>query len=168
VRIGLYGGSFDPPHQGHVALARAAVRELGLDRLYVVPAGRSPLKPAAPEASARRRLALARRAFGRLPRTVLSSWELRRKGPSYTYMTLRAFRRRHPSADWFLVVGGDSWRGFTKWRRWREILGLARLAVGRRAGVPATGISPAVRKASVVLKARLPKISSTEIRRARP
>lgn len=164
MRVGLFGGSFDPPHRGHAALARAAVRELRLDRLYVVPAGRPPLKPAAPSAASRR-LALARQAFGRLPHTRVSPWEVRRSGPSYTHITLAAFRRRHPRAEWFLVIGGDSWRNFPRWKRWREILTMARLAVGRRAGAPAGGIHPAVRKASVVLKVRLPRISSTDIRR---
>jgi nicotinate-nucleotide adenylyltransferase len=163
VRIGLFGGTFDPPHAGHVALARAAVRELKLDRLYVVPAGRPPLKAARPS-PASRRLALSRLAFARLPKTVVSPWEARRPGFSYTHATLAAFRRRHPSAEWFLVIGGDSWRGFTRWRRWRDILKAARLAVGRRAGVPLSGVPAAVRRRSVLLKVRPPRISSTEIR----
>lgn len=145
-------------------MARAAVRELKLDRLYVVPAGNPPLKPSKPSTSAPRRLALCRRAFGKFPKTIVSPWEVRRAGLSYTYLTLAAFRRRHPAAEWFLVLGGDSWRNFTKWRRWRDLLKMARLAVGRRAGVPDAGVDPAVRKASVLLKARLPKVSSTEIR----
>lgn len=163
MRVGFFGGTFDPPHRGHVALARAAVRELKLDRLYVVPAGNPPLKPA-PPSDASRRLAASRKAFAPLPKTVVSPWEIRRPGLSYTHKTLSAFRRRHPRAEWFLVIGGDSWRSFPKWKRWREILTMARLAVGRRAGVPAGGIHPEVRKASVVLKARLPRVSSTDIR----
>lgn len=164
MRVGFFGGTFDPPHRGHAALARAAVRELKLDRLYVVPAGDPPLKSSVPSSSSQR-LCLSRRAFGRMPKTVVSPWEVRRPGLSFTYKTLRAFRRRHPRAEWFLVIGGDSWRNFHKWKRWREILTMARLAVGLRSGVPAAGIHPAVKKASVVLKARLPRISSTELRR---
>jgi nicotinate-nucleotide adenylyltransferase len=164
VRIGLFGGTFDPPHAGHLALARAAVKELRLDRLYVVPAGNPPLKSVKPLTSARRRLALARRAFGGLPKTIVTPWEARRPGTSFTHKTLDAFRRRHPSAEWFLIVGGDSWRNFTRWRRWRDILKVARLAVGTRPGVPLVGASPAVRKATIFLKARMPRVSSTEIR----
>jgi nicotinate-nucleotide adenylyltransferase len=164
VKIGLFGGAFDPPHAGHLALARAAVRELKLDRLFVVPTGRPVWKPS--PASPARRLVLARRAFAGLPRVVVSSWETRRTGPSYTFNTLRVFRRRHPGAEWFLVMGGDSWREFTKWRRWRDILKMARLAVGRRAGVSPRGIHPVVRAGSILLKARLPEISSTEIRQS--
>jgi len=163
VRLGLFGGAFDPPHAGHLALARAAVRELKLDRLFVVPTGRPVWKPS-PTAPPARRLAAVRRVFAGLPRVVVSSWETRRTGPSYTFKTLRAFQRRRPSAEWFLVMGGDSWREFTRWRRWRDILKMARLAVGRRAGVPSLGVHPVVRAGSVLLKARLPDVSSTEIR----
>jgi nicotinate-nucleotide adenylyltransferase len=166
VRLGIFGGTFDPPHKGHAALARAAVRELKLDKLTIMPAGDPPLKAARPQASARDRLQMARLAFRSLPRTVVSPAETRRAGPSYTYQTLRDFRRRRPSAEWFLVVGGDSWRNFHKWRRWREILAGARLAVGLRAGTR-PGAAPAVRAASTVLKARLPDVSSTAIRAGR-
>lgn len=166
-RVGLFGGTFDPPHRGHSALARAALRELKLDRLYVVPAGEPPLKPSA-SLPPLRRLALARRAFGRLPRTVVSPWEIRRRGPSYTYKTLEAFRRRHPGARWFLVMGGDSWGNFRRWKRWRGILSMATLAVGRRRGSPPGRIDPAIKNGSLLLKASLPRISSTVLRRRGP
>ena len=158
MRAGFFGGSFDPPHAGHVALARAAVKELKLDRLYVVPAGDPPRKAAKPEAFPRDRLAMARLAFGHLPKTVVSPVELYLPGPSYSVRTLRVFRRRHPSAEWFLVIGGDSWLGFTGWRRWRDILKSVRLAVGLRPGVSAKGADPRVRAASVVLRARPPRV----------
>jgi nicotinate-nucleotide adenylyltransferase len=164
LKVGFFGGTFDPPHKGHVALARAALKELKLDRLYVVPAGDPPLKPARPTASAPHRLAMARLAFGRLPKTVVSPWEIRRRGVSYTYLTLASLRRRHPKARWFLVMGGDTWRAFTRWRRWRDILTMAVPAVGLRAGVPRSGISPVVRAASVLLKSPLPDVSSTSFR----
>ena len=167
MRAGFFGGSFDPPHVGHVALARTAVKELKLDRLYVVPAGDPPRKPAKPSASAQDRLAMARLAFGRLAKTVVSPVEFRLPGPSYTVRTLDVFRRRYPSAEWFLVIGGDSWKDFTSWRRWRDILKMARLAVGLRRGVSSKGTDPAVRAVSIVLKSRPPRVSSTDIRAGR-
>jgi nicotinate-nucleotide adenylyltransferase len=150
-----------------MALARAAVRELKLDLLYVVPAGDPPGKPSIPSASPRDRLAMARLAFGRLPRTVVSPVELRLSGPSYSVRTLHILRRRHPSAEWFLVIGGDSWKDFTGWRRWRDILKTVRLAVGLRRGVSTQDADPAVRAASIVLKARPPRASSTDVRAGR-
>lgn len=165
MRAALFGGTFDPPHAGHVALARAAVKELSLDRLYVVPAGVSPHKTDRKASSRSRRLAMARRAFAGLPKTRVSPWEVRRPGPSFTFQTLAAFRRRHPSAEWFLVMGGDAWRDFSLWRRWKDILRMARPVVGRRAGVPLPRASRGVREAALFLKARLPRVSSTDIRR---
>jgi nicotinate-nucleotide adenylyltransferase len=165
LKFGLFGGSFDPVHRGHVALARAALRELRLDRLYVVPAARPPHKRGRTLSSAAVRLARLRAALQGIPRAVVSPWELRRRGVSYTVRTLGAFRRRFPRADWHVVLGGDSLRGFTSWRDWRGILRLARLGVGRRAGVSTPRLPPAVRRRVDFLNVRLPAVSSTELRR---
>jgi nicotinate-nucleotide adenylyltransferase len=176
-RFGLFGGTFDPPHKGHVALARAACRELKLDRLYVVPAGHPPHKTAPPESSALHRLAMAKIAFRGVPRVedprvenprvenprvVVSSWEIRQKGVSYTYKTLQAFQGRHPQAEWFLIVGGDSWQQFKTWRYWKMLLRKVSLVVGLRRGTSENG--PV---AATILKTKLPKVSSTQWRKGR-
>lgn len=163
-KFGLFGGSFDPVHKGHLALARAALRELKLDRVYFVPARKSPLKTDSPSASARDRLTMLRRALRGEPRFKIEDWELRRPGPSYTYKTLRSFRRRFPGAQWHLLVGGDSLKFFTRWRRWEELLERGRLAAGLRRGVGLGPVPASVRSRVRFLKARLPRASSSEIR----
>lgn len=130
-RVGLFGGAFDPPHNAHVALARAAVAQLGLDRLHICPTGDAwhkahGLGPAAD------RLAMARLAFADLPNAVVDERELRRTGPTYTIDTLRELQAESPAAVLFLVIGEDQAAGFTRWHAWEAIAGLATIAVAAR------------------------------------
>lgn len=164
LKLGLFGGSFDPPHKAHLALARAALRELNLNRLFLVPAARSPHKKGQAPVSARHRLAMARALAHGRKRMVVSPWEIQKGGVSYTYQTLRAFRRRYPKAQWFILMGGDALASFKHWRRWREILSNAGLVVGRRPGVK--GSSSLNPQSVSYLKAPMPDISSTRLRRA--
>lgn len=120
-RIGMYGGGFDPPHNAHVALARAATAQLRLDRLFVVPTGDAYHKDRSLSAGAQR-LALCRLAFSDVPGVVVSDVELTRSGSSYTFDTLSVLRRTEPEADWFLLMGADQARLFCQWHRWAEIL----------------------------------------------
>lgn len=163
-RLGLFGGAFNPVHAGHLRLARAAVRELRLDRLYWVPTGVPPHKTANDLAPASDRLAMVRAAIRREPRMAASDWEIRRKRLSYTFRTLAAFKKEHPGAVWHLVVGGDSFRAFCTWRRWPTLLREASLIVGLRRGVDASDAPSAVRRAAIILKARLPEVSSSDVR----
>ncbi len=151
-------------HNGHLALARAALRELRLDRVYFVPARRSPLKKGLPSAAARHRVAMLRQALRGEPRFRVADWELRRPGPSYTYKTLRLFQRRFPRAQWHLLVGGDSLQYFTRWRRWKELLKTGRVTVGLRRGVGLGSVPAAVQSRVCFLRARLPEVSSSDIR----
>lgn len=138
MRLGVLGGSFDPVHRGHLAVARAALRGLRLDRLLIVPSKRSPLKSRRP-AAARHRMAMLKLAFRGMPKVGFSMIELRRPAPSYTVDTLRALKRRWPKAELFLILGADAVREFRRWRRPGEIRRLAALAVFPRPGhrVPA-------------------------------
>lgn len=128
--IGLLGGTFDPPHNGHLALAEAALRELDLERLLVMVAGRPPHKDALTDAETRYRLACA--AFEELPRVELPRDELDRPGPGYTVDTVQELERRF--GDVVLVVGGDMFLSYPTWREPDRILEHARLAVAERAG----------------------------------
>ncbi|WP_415133794.1 nicotinate (nicotinamide) nucleotide adenylyltransferase [Ottowia sp.] len=133
LNAGLFGGAFDPPHDAHVALARAAVAELALDRLHVVPTGDAwhksrPLSPAAD------RLAMCRLAFGGLPRVFVDDRELRRDGPTYTIDTLTELRAQYPGAALFLQIGADQAAAFHTWRRAREIVAIATVSIAARAG----------------------------------
>jgi nicotinate-nucleotide adenylyltransferase len=127
---GLLGGTFDPPHNGHVALARAALRELDLERLVVMVAGHPPHKEAGTEAEIRYRLATA--AFEELPQVELPRDELDRPGPGYTVDTVQELAGR--VGDVVVVVGGDMFASFPTWREPERILELARLAVAARPG----------------------------------
>jgi nicotinate-nucleotide adenylyltransferase len=153
---GLLGGAFDPPHNGHVALARAALDRFGLDRLVVVPTGDPPHKHVRTPAELRYRLAEA--AFDGLPGVELSRRELEHPGPSYTVDTVRWAAERW--GDVVFVVGADHWASFDRWHDPEGVLRHARLAVVARPGVE----TPPTRD-RVELFAMTPvEISSTEVR----
>ena len=132
-RIGLFGGTFDPPHNAHVALAHAALDELRLDQLHWIPAGQPWQKTRAISTAAHRE-AMVRVAIAGEPRCVLDRIELERSGPSYTLDTVHALRAREPQAQLFLVIGADQYAGLHTWRGWQELLALVTLAVANRPG----------------------------------
>ncbi len=122
MRIGIYGGTFDPPHYGHVVAAAEAMRKLSLDRLFVVPAKTPPHKSVEGHSSAEDRFAMAEIAFRKIPGAVVSDIELQREGPSYTADTLEELSRRYPDARFFLLMGADMFLSLQSWRRSEEIL----------------------------------------------
>ncbi len=132
-RIGLFGGSFNPIHNGHLHLAKAAKEGLGLDKVVLIPANVSPFKQDAPGmASGADRLAMCRLAAETLPFCEVDSCELERSGVSYTVDTVRLFRERYPEAELVLLVGSDMFLSFTWWHCWQEILEMAALGVVSR------------------------------------
>jgi nicotinate-nucleotide adenylyltransferase len=133
-RIGIYGGTFDPPHQGHLIVAAEAFELLDLTRLLLIPAARSPHKQAAPRASAEQRLRMLRAAVAGDPRFEVDDMELRREPPSFTIDTIRELGRRHPEAELVLLLGTDQFREFGRWHEPEAIASLATLAVLSRAG----------------------------------
>jgi nicotinate-nucleotide adenylyltransferase len=137
MRIGVFGGEFDPPHLGHQAVVRTARDQLALDRLLVVPTGQPPHRDASPT-PAEDRLQMAQLAFAAEPGVEVSRIELDREGPSYTVDTLRALA---PLGDLVLIVGADQC-DLRTWREPDEILRLASLAVAPRGGyVCAAGVN---------------------------
>lgn len=134
-RVGLLGGAFNPPHEGHLKLARLALEHLGLDELRFVPTATSPHKPdpGGPGAEARLHLlAEALRAFD--PRCRVEALEVARGGTSYTVDTLEALSAREPGTAWILVMGSDQLPGLPAWRRPERIFQLASAAVALRPG----------------------------------
>ena len=131
-RIGIFGGAFDPPHLAHVALAQAAVTQLGLDELRVFPTGQAWHKARA-LTDAAHRLAMAKLAFAGVPGAVVDDRELRRGGPTYTVDTLRELHAAEPDAMLLLVVGADQAEALHSWRQSGEIIRLATIAVAARA-----------------------------------
>lgn len=135
-RIGLLGGAFDPPHQGHLRLAERALAHLALDGLRLVPAAASPLKAAPRAEPAQRRALLEALVAEALPGVTLETLELDRPGPSFTVDTLEALSAREPGTAWILVMGSDQCAAFPRWKAAHRILELASLAVCPRPGFP--------------------------------
>jgi nicotinate-nucleotide adenylyltransferase len=163
-RVGMFGGAFDPPHRAHGLLAQAAVRQLGLDRLVVLPTGDAWHK-ARTLSPATDRLAMARLAFAGLPRVEVDDRELKRTGPTYSIDTLRELQAEHPGAQLVLVMGEDQAGDFTRWRAWEDIARLAVLGVAGRgsgAGIAALRALPGVRVEPLELP-QMPE-SATEVR----
>jgi nicotinate-nucleotide adenylyltransferase len=131
-RIGIYGGSFDPVHVAHLALARLALDHLGLDELRWLPTGHAYQKDRR-LSDDHHRVAMLQRATAGEPRFVVDGRELRREGPSYTIDTVNEMQAEE-DADWFLVVGQDQYANLPTWRRWRDLLPMVTWAVARRAG----------------------------------
>jgi len=134
-RIGLFGGSFDPPHDAHLALAHAALEQLRLDKLLWIPAGEPWQKAGARAVTpAAQRAAMVQLAIAGERRFALERCEIERAGPSYTLDTVRELQRRLPGNEWFLVIGQDQYARLSTWHGWRELLGLVTLAVAPRDG----------------------------------
>lgn len=133
-RIGLLGGTFDPPHMGHLVMASEARWQLGLDRVLLVPAAAPPHKPAGPELAADDRARLVERAIAEDPWLELSRLELERPGLSYTVDTLAAMRAAEPGAALWFILGADQLLALGTWHRPERIVELARLAVVPRGG----------------------------------
>lgn len=133
-RIGILGGTFDPVHPGHVALARAAIDQLGLERLLLIPTGDPPYK--APAAGRGDRLRMLLEAFRDVPRAEVVSVELFRPGRTYTVDTLRLIRARFPDAEPVMILGADALGRLPQWKNGREIRGMCRIAGAVREGVP--------------------------------
>ena len=164
MRIGVFGGTFDPPHIGHLLLASDAREALALDRLIFVPAATQPLKVNTPPiASARDRLEMVRLAVADDANYTIDDTEIDRKGLSFTVDTLEQLSRKNPGAKLFLLLGEDSLAGVDGWRSPERIRELATLAVMRRSG---SEQSPVARIANDVtnVSARRVDVSSTEIR----
>ncbi|HKX43513.1 MAG TPA: nicotinate-nucleotide adenylyltransferase [Burkholderiaceae bacterium] len=162
-RIGIFGGSFDPVHNAHLALARVALAELALAELRWVPVG-APWQKSRRITSAAHREAMVRMAIAAEPRFVLDRSELERDGPSYTLDTVRALQADEPSARWFLVIGQDQYAGFHTWHGWQELLARVTIAVADRPDAsPLADVQVrAVEHEAVHLP--LMDVSSTEIR----
>lgn len=165
-RIGIFGGSFDPVHNAHLALARVALEALQLDELRWVPAGLQWQKTRA-MAPAHHRLAMVHLATAGEPRFVVDTCEIDRAGPSYTIDTVQAMQAAHRQpAEWLLVIGQDQYERLHTWHQWRELLQCVTLAVAGRGGTgPTAGAAlAAVPHRIVTLPLPPMPVSATEIR----
>ena len=166
-RLGVFGGAFDPPHTGHVALAQLAVQQLQLDQLRIFPTGQAWHK-SRPLTAATHRVAMARLAFGHLSQVVVDERETQRAGPTYTVDTLRELVAEHPGTQLFLLMGEDQAKALPSWHEWQEVPKLAIICVAAREDsasgsarfVPPSGL--ASRFCQLLLPAM--PVSATEIR----
>lgn len=130
-RVGVYGGAFDPPHSAHTELARAAIQQLQLDALHILPTGQAWHKQRN-LTSAEHRVAMTRLAFAPLARAQVDEREIRRSGPTYTVDTLRELAAEYPDAQLFLLMGQDQAESLSEWHEIDEIKRLAIICVAER------------------------------------
>ena len=163
-RVGLFGGSFDPVHNAHVALAATALDQLRLDELRWIPVGQ-PWQKARRLAEAADREAMVRLAIAGEPRFVLDRVELRRAGPTFTLDTVRELVAAEPGNEWFLILGQDQYASLHTWHDWQELLGLVTLAIANRPGA-ALAVNPLIAQAGhQTVGLPMMDVSSTEVRR---
>ena len=163
-RLGVFGGTFDPVHLGHLRAAEVAREALALDRILFMPAGKPPHRPAA-VASALDRYAMLALANAAHPDFVLSDLELRREGPAYTVDTLEALQAMSPGSELFLIIGSDAFSEISTWREPERVLQLCTAAVVDRPGASAPFPElPAGARVVRVARPTLP-FSSSEVRR---
>ncbi len=130
-RLGVFGGSFDPPHIAHIALAKHAIAQFDLTELRIIPTGDAWHKARTLTPSPHR-LAMTRLAFADVPQTLVDPREIDRQGATYTVDTLQELKAEHPEADLYLFIGADQAHAFKTWHRWQEILALATVVVADR------------------------------------
>lgn len=166
LRLGLFGGTFDPPHNGHVAVAKDVADALHLNRLLWIPAGEPPHKAQQDVTPAPLRLEMVLAATSEDARFEVSDVETAREGPSYTVDTLGEVRRRFPHATLYFIVGADEYDALATWRAPEQVLELARLAVMDRGGARAADNVPDVAGADAAEFVAVERIdiSSTRVR----
>lgn len=162
MRIGIFGGSFDPIHLGHLILVEQCRDQAQLDRVLLIPAPRPPHKINKAEASFDQRLDMLKIAIRGNPHLHIDTCERDRPGLSYTVDTLRYLHEREPGNEWFLILGGDSVRDFDTWREPEEIANLAALLIVDRPGTE--GVQPPNYCRYQRITSPLIDISSTDIR----
>lgn len=165
-RIGLFGGSFDPVHLGHTMVARAALAEVELDQLFIIPAAQSPFKPEQSPAPAADRLAWLRLAFEDEPRCEIDAQEIERAGVSYTIDTVRDYAARFPEAELFYLIGADHVPTLPEWREAAALADAVTFVVVPRPGELETGVAEfPLSFRGTVLRGKPAAISASDLRK---
>lgn len=160
LRIGLFGGSFDPFHLGHFLIARTSREIFRLHKVVFLPCAHSPLKKVRPVAGDRARLAMLRQGLKEQGWAEVSNWEIQRGGVSYTVDTLQAMQKRHPGASFFWIMGSDQWDLLPSWKEPQALRKKLRFLVFPRPQIPRSRRGFRMRKIPMRLD-----ISATEVRR---
>ena len=169
-RVGILGGTFNPPHLGHLVCAQEAHLQLRLDAVLLIPARTPPHKPVQDEPGAEHRLVLCRLAVSGDKRFAVAEDELIRPGPSYTVDTLAELHSQAPDSELFLIVGGDVAAGLPRWHEPERVLSLATVAVAKRRGTSRASVTAALHELRGGERAEffaMPRVgvSSTMVRR---
>ena len=122
MRLGIFGGAFNPVHNGHINLAKSYLNSLNLDKLLIIPTGNPPHRDAAGLADGKSRLDMLSLAFGGVDKIEVSDIEFQRKEKSYTYETVKEIRKIYADAEIFLIIGADQFLSFDKWYRYEDLL----------------------------------------------
>ena len=136
-KIGLFGGTFDPIHMGHIALAKRVLEQFGLDKIIFIPAGNPPHKSAKKITDKQHRFNMVKLATENEPSFLVSDFELLSDKPNYSYITISHFKQQYKSDEIFFIVGGDSFRDFPDWKNYKTLLSLCTFIV-----VPRPEIAP--------------------------
>ena len=131
-RIGLLGGTFDPIHNGHIAIAKTAIQQLKLDKLLLIPAGNPWQK--SEFSDSKHRLEMVKKAGNDLEKVEVSDIEVNKTGPTYTFETLQELHKKYPNSELILILGSDAVAGFDTWKEPNLVKTLARIYVVQRAG----------------------------------
>ena len=164
MRIGVYGGAFDPPHAGHLIIAEGVLEACALDTVLFIPYTIGPHRPAGPAVPSTHRLAMLRLALEGRPQFRIDDREIQRGGTSYMIDTIRSLYDELPEAELVLIIGSDQLTIFAEWREWRAILELAVVAVIERPGHALSGGPPELRERMVTVPIPPQTLSSTLIR----
>jgi nicotinate-nucleotide adenylyltransferase len=163
-RVGIFGGSFDPVHNAHLALARLALEQMKLDEVRWIPVCQSSQKTRKLSAAADRE-AMVRLAIADEARFALDRIELRRRGVSYTLDTVRELAAAEPGTEWVLIIGQDQYAALHTWRDWRELVARVTLAIANRPAAAATVNEQIGNVPHQIVTLPMMDISSTEVRR---
>lgn len=167
MHIGLFGGSFNPPHLAHLIVAETVRSSFDLDAIWWMPAYQPPHKAGTSLASADHRLAMTQAAVADNPTFDVSDLEIQRKGMSYTVDTVRTLQAEHPDDRFSLIIGSDSLQGFAGWHQPEEIIARVPLIVYKRPDSATAEVDPRLAERVHFADAPLLEISGTEIRRRR-
>lgn len=163
MNIGLFGGSFNPIHNGHVRLAKSLLQEAALDEVWFLVSPQNPFKQDQQLLDDDKRLQLVRLALKEEPQLIASDFEFHLPKPSYTWNTLQALEQEYPERKFTLLIGGDNWEAFDKWYRYEDILKRYPIIVYPREGSKVSGAKFQVSDIQIV-ETPLINISSTQIR----
>lgn len=131
-KIGLFGGTFDPPHTGHIALAKTALLKFSLDKIIFIPVGNPPHKTEKHVSDKVHRFEMVKMAIKGEPDFFISDFEIKNENPNYSYLTIEHFKQKYPDDEIFFIIGADSYRDFPKWKNYPDILSLCTFIVLNR------------------------------------